>query len=274
LRGGEEIVVAGKVELPPLKAFAEDIPIEIVYEDADLAIINKPAGMTVHAGAGKDQAGGKGTLVNALLHRFGRLSLMGGELRPGIVHRLDRETSGLIVVAKTDSAHRELARQFAHRDVKKTYVALVHGRMKQQRGTITTPIGRDPVRRKRMITRHVGNDPKGRKGKSVRDAITHWSVLKEIDGPYGKFSLLEVKIETGRTHQIRVHLSSLGRPVVGDTLYGAPRKTGGYGEPTSLERNFLHAAAIQFLHPTTGEALSFDQPLPGKLEEFLRRIGG
>lgn len=274
LRGGEEIIVSGRVELPPLRAFAEDIPLDIVYEDADLAVINKPAGMTVHAGSGKDEAGSKGTLVNALLHRFSALSEIGGELRPGIVHRLDKDTSGLIVVAKNDVAHRELARQFAGRLVKKTYSALVHGWMGKPQGTINTPISRDLVRRKRMTTRSAGSNPKGKEGKSVRDAVTHWKVLRQVEGAYGKFSLLEVKIETGRTHQIRVHLSSIGHPVAGDTLYGAPAKMAGYGEPASLERNFLHAAAIQFRLPKGGEMLALEQPLPNELQAFLRLIGG
>ena len=271
LRGGEEIVITGKVELPPLKAFAEDIPLDVVYEDAELAVINKPAGMAVHAGSGKGLAGSQGTLVNALLHRFGPLSQVGGELRPGIVHRLDKPTSGLMVVAKTDSAHRKLAQQFSRREVKKTYLALVHGWMKQAQGTVSTPISRDLVRRARMTTRRsVGSKP-------GRDAITHWKVVERVEGSYGKFSLLEIKIETGRTHQIRVHLSSLGHPVVGDTLYGAPREIAGYGstapEPASLERNFLHAAAIQFLHPISNKLLSFQQPIPDELRLFLRRIG-
>src|SRR5436309_3516798 len=149
LRGHEEIQITGTVELPPLKAFPEDIPLDVVYEDESLAVINKPAGMSVHAGSGKEEAGNKGTLVNALLHHFNQLSQIGGELRPGIVHRLDKETSGLIVVAKTDKAHRKLAQQFARRETKKIYLALVHGWMLQPHGAITTPISRDLVRRQR-----------------------------------------------------------------------------------------------------------------------------
>src|SRR6476619_4533028 len=250
LRGGEEITVTGQVELPPLKAFAEDIPLDVVYEDESIAVINKPAGMSVHAGSGKGEAGNRGTMVNALLHRFNQLSEIGGELRPGIVHRLDKETSGLVLVAKSDLAHRKLAEQFARREVKKTYIALVHGWPKMTKGTIRAAIGRDPVRRARMTTRQ------GSRSKPGRDAITHWQVTRQIEGAYGKFALLEVKIETGRTHQIRVHLSSIGHPVVGDTLYGAPSripKSQSYGgtapEVASLKRNFLHAFAIQFRHP-------------------------
>jgi 23S rRNA pseudouridine1911/1915/1917 synthase len=270
LRGGEEILITGEVELPPLKAFAEDIPLDVIYEDESLAVVNKPAGMSVHAGSGKGDAGNRGTLVNALLHRFNGLSQIGGELRPGIVHRLDKETSGLVVVAKSDKAHRKLAEQFSRREVKKTYIAVVHSWMERSRGTINAAISRDMVRRARMTTRNQGQSRPG------RDAITHWQVTQQIEGKYGKFSLLEVKIETGRTHQIRVHLSSIGHPVAGDTLYGAPGKILSYGgtgsEPASLERNFLHASAIQFEHPISNRPLSFQQPLPAELRDFLGQI--
>jgi 23S rRNA pseudouridine1911/1915/1917 synthase len=262
LRGGEEIAITGAVKLPPLRAFAENIPLDVIYEDADVAVVNKPAGMAVHAGSGKDDAGSRGTLVNALLYRFGSMSQVGGELRPGIVHRLDKDTSGLVVVAKTDTAHRKLARQFARRAVKKTYLALVHGWMPKPTGTVNSPISRDLVKRTRMTTRRAQG----------REAVTHWKVLQPIDGKYGKFALLEVTIETGRTHQIRVHMASLGHPVVGDTLYGAPRQITGYGEAAPLGRNFLHASAIQFEHPTTNKELSFQQSLPDALENFLRLL--
>jgi 23S rRNA pseudouridine1911/1915/1917 synthase len=266
LRGGEEIVITGRVELPPLKAFAEDIPLDLVYEDESLAVINKPAGMSVHAGSGKNEAGNRGTMVNALLHRFNALSQLGGELRPGIVHRLDKETSGLVLVAKSDLAHRKLAEQFSRREIKKTYIALVHGWMKAPKGTINAPISRDLIRRARMTTRRSDG----------REAITHWQVKEQIEGRHGKFSLLEVRIETGRTHQIRVHLASLGHPVAGDTLYGAPRPESYLGtrpEVASLERNFLHAFAIQFRHPISNRGLSFQQALPAELIEFLQAIG-
>ncbi|HEY6969145.1 MAG TPA: RluA family pseudouridine synthase [Candidatus Angelobacter sp.] len=267
LRGGEEITITGPVTLPPLKAFPENIPLEIVYEDDSIVILNKPAGMIVHAGSGKDQSGSKGTLVNALLHHFSQLSQVGGDLRPGIVHRLDKDTSGLLIVAKTDAAHRRLAEQFSRRTTRKTYIALVHGWMAATKGTISTPISRDLVRRARMTTRRVLG----------REAVTHWKTLQQIDGPYGKFSLLEVSIETGRTHQIRVHLSSLGHPVVGDTLYGAPRELKmrqEKGKSAALGRNFLHAAAIQFRHPVSDTPLSFKQPMPAELDLFLAQIGG
>lgn len=264
LRGGERISILGPVVLPPLRAIAEDIPLDVVYEDADLAIINKAAGMMVHAGAGATEDDrNRGTLVNALLHRFGKLSDVGGELRPGIVHRLDKETSGLIVVAKNDEAHRRLATQFAERQVKKTYVALVHGWMKQEKGTINTSIARDAIRRIRMTTRRAGG----------RDAITHYEVKQKLDSPYGKFSLVEVRIDTGRTHQIRVHLSSIGHPVVGDTLYGAPAELKARNAATILlDRNFLHAKSLHLLHPRTNEPLSFTTDLPVELNAFLAKL--
>ena len=265
LRGREQIEIVADVPRPPLRAVAEDIPLEIIYEDDDLAVINKPAGMMVHAGAGATEDDrNRGTLVNALLHRFGKLSDVGGDLRPGIVHRLDKTTSGLIVVAKNDESHRKLAAQFAARQVKKTYVALVHGWVKQDRGTISSGISRDRVRRVRMTTRRQGG----------RAAISHYAVTRRIESIFGKFTLLEVRIDTGRTHQIRVHLASLGHPVVGDALYGAPRELRTrQGSSPSLDRNFLHAAALQFAHPRTGFAMKFTRPLPKELEAFLARIG-
>jgi 23S rRNA pseudouridine1911/1915/1917 synthase len=265
LRGGERIAVLGEVQPAPLRAMAEEIPLDIVYEDDDLAVVNKAAGMMVHAGAGAtEDERNRGTLVNALLHRFGQLSGVGGELRPGIVHRLDKATSGLIVVAKNDESHRKLAAQFARRVVKKAYIALVHGWVKQDRGTVSSSISRDRVRRTRMTTKRSGG----------REAVTHYTVQKRIDSKYGKFTLLEVRIDTGRTHQIRVHLASLRHPVVGDTLYGAPREMSGKNDTgISLPRNFLHAAALQLQHPRSGEALSFARPLPEELQAFLEKIG-
>ena len=261
LREGDQIELLGSPTPPPLKAFAEKIPLDVVYEDDALAVINKPAGMVVHAGAGARSQ--SGTLVNALLHRFGSLSDVGGELRPGIVHRLDKDTSGLIVVAKTDLAHRRLAEQFSRRTVKKTYIALVHGWMKQERGTITSAIARDRIRRTRMTTRARGG----------REAVSHWRVLRRIQSRFGRFSLLELKIDTGRTHQIRVHLASLGHPVAGDGLYGAPRELKDKsGRKLALERNFLHAAAIELMHPQSGAPLRLARPLPPELEDLLSHL--
>jgi 23S rRNA pseudouridine1911/1915/1917 synthase len=263
LRGGERISVLGEAQRAPLKAVAEEIPLDIVYEDDDLAVINKPAGMMVHAGAGAtDDARNRGTLVNALLHHLGSLSGAGGELRPGIVHRLDKETSGLIVVAKNDDAHRKLSAQFAAREVKKKYVALVHGWVKKDSGTLAQSISRDRVRRTRMTTRLEGG----------RTAVTHYRVVRRLDTKFGKFSLLDVKIDTGRTHQIRVHVAALGHPVVGDTMYGAPRQARGKNAVIGLARNFLHAAELEFRHPRTGETIALKSDLPEELREFLGKV--
>jgi 23S rRNA pseudouridine1911/1915/1917 synthase len=272
LRGGERVSVLGSAERPALRAMAEEIPLDIVYEDDDLAIINKAAGMMVHAGAGAtDDQRNRGTLVNALLHHFASLSAVGGEMRPGIVHRLDKETSGLIVVAKNDEAHRKLAEQFARREVKKTYIALVHGWPKKDRGTISASISRDPVRRIRMTTRGSGG----------REAVSHYGVVRRLETAFGKFALVEVKIDTGRTHQIRVHMASLGHSVVGDSLYGAPRemrarrgRATDEGGAISLPRNFLHAAQLELAHPRTGEKIALKSPLPAELLAFLATIGG
>jgi 23S rRNA pseudouridine1911/1915/1917 synthase len=207
--------------------------------------------MVVHAGAGH----ARGTLVNALLHHFGTLSTLGGDLRPGIVHRLDRETSGVLVVARTDKAHRALAAQFHDRQVEKTYLALAHGRMRQPQGRINTPIARDPIRRTRMTTKLA----------SGRSAITEYRVVEEL----GQFSLLEVRIATGRTHQIRVHLASIHHPVVGDRLYGAPAKIDGLG---ALDRFFLHAWRLRFTSPSTGNPILIESPLAPELTDLLRLV--
>jgi 23S rRNA pseudouridine1911/1915/1917 synthase len=264
LKGGEQLQILGKVQLPPLRAIPEDIYLDIVFEDADLAVVNKPAGMMVHAGAGAtEDSRNRGTLVNALLHRFGKLSDVGGELRPGIVHRLDKTTSGLIVVAKNDFTHRALGKLFSQREIKKTYLTLVHGWPEQDEKTISASISRDHIRRIRMTTRGHGG----------REAITHYNVQRRIDSRFGKFAFLEVKIDTGRTHQIRVHLASIGHPVVGDALYGAPREMRSpEAGSISLMRNFLHATALQFKHPRSGEILALLRPLPRELLEFLERL--
>jgi 23S rRNA pseudouridine1911/1915/1917 synthase len=262
LRGGERIGVLGEASRAPLKAIAEEIALDVVYEDDDLAVINKAAGMMVHAGAGaSDDARNRGTLVNALLHHLGSLSGVGGELRPGIVHRLDKETSGLIVVAKNDEAHRQLSAQFAAREVKKKYAALVHGWVKTDSGTLAQSISRDPVRRMRMTARLEGG----------RTAVTHYRVVRRLDTKFGKFTLLDVKIDTGRTHQIRVHVAAMGHPVVGDTMYGAPAQARGKSAVIVLKRNFLHAAVLEFRHPRTGIAIALTSELPEELREFLRK---
>jgi 23S rRNA pseudouridine1911/1915/1917 synthase len=264
LRGDETIHLIGTVEKPRLRAVPEEIALDVVYEDDDLAVINKPAGMMVHAGAGAtDAKSNRGTLVNALLGRFSALSAVSGDLRPGIVHRLDKLTSGLIVVAKNDYAHRQLAGEFSGRRVSKTYVALVHGWLAKDRGTVSSAISRDLIRRTRMTTRR----------RDGRSAVTHYEVVRRLQSRFGKFTLLRLEIETGRTHQIRVHMASLGHPVVGDTLYGAPRELDSQALGSiSLTRNFLHAAELEFTHPRSGQRLRFSRPLPKELEGFLNSI--
>lgn len=247
VRAGDAIEVE-PAAAPPLHASPEDIPLSVLYEDQDLVAIDKPAGMVVHAGAGVHA----GTVVNALLHRFSTLSGVGGELRPGIVHRLDRFTSGVLLVAKNDAAHRSLAAQFAGREVEKTYLALVHGKVARETGRIEKPIARDPVRRTRM-TAKLGRG---------RAAWSEYRVLRR----FAKFTLLEVRIGTGRTHQIRVHLASIGHAVAGDTLYGAPAKSPGM---PSLGRYFLHAHRIAFRLPSNGERIAVVSPLPGELEHWM-----
>jgi 23S rRNA pseudouridine1911/1915/1917 synthase len=241
LHGGERIEVS-PADPPPLNAAPEDLPIEILYQDDSVIAVNKPAGLTVHAGAGAHS----GTLVNRLVHHFASLSQVGGELRPGIVHRIDRTTSGVLLVAKTDAAHRALATQFAARTVEKTYLALVEGHVKQESGRITKPIARDPVRRTRMTARLAHG----------RQALTDYRVLQR----FKEFTYLEVRIGTGRTHQIRAHLASLGHPVAGDRVYGAK----------PAERVFLHAWRIGFTSPDSGQRVTVEAPLP---EELQRRLG-
>ncbi len=256
VRAGDAIEVE-PAEAPPLHAVPEAIPLVILYEDNDVVAIDKPAGMVVHAGAGVRS----GTLVNALLHRFETLSGLGGAMRPGIVHRLDRFTSGVLLVAKNDAAHQSLATQFAARKVEKVYLALVHGTMKADSGRIDRPIARDPVRRTRMTARL-------REGRS---AWTEYRVLRRfVAGRAGAFTLLEARIGTGRTHQIRVHLASIGHPVAGDTLYGAPAQV--EGRPP-LGRYFLHAHRIRFRQPSTDEEVTVESPLSAELEQWMAGLG-
>jgi 23S rRNA pseudouridine1911/1915/1917 synthase len=280
LRGGEQILITGEPHPAPLRATPQNIPLDVVYEDKYFAVINKPAGMMVHAGAGEtEDARNSNTLVNALLFRFNALSSTGGELRPGIVHRLDKDTSGLIVVAKNDAAHSKLAELFSSRQIRKTYLALVHGRVEREKGSITAAVSRDPVRRTRMTTKPAENS---------RTAVSHYEVVQRLETRFGKFTLVRVRIETGRTHQIRVHMASLGHPVVGDTLYGAQgvlsvqgasqpvtsRAARRKNEPERLKlgRNFLHAARLEFTHPFAAKPLELEAPLPSELNEFLARI--
>jgi 23S rRNA pseudouridine1911/1915/1917 synthase len=249
---GNEIIEVEPVALPPLRATPEALPLVILYEDDDVVAVDKPAGMVVHAGAGCKT----GTLVNALLHRFETLSSLGGELRPGIVHRLDRFTSGVILAARHDLAHRRLAAQFMARSTEKTYIALVHGLLAKDQGRIEKPIARDPIKRIRMTARLERG----------RAALTEYHVLRRYQPG---FTLVEVRIHTGRTHQIRVHFASLGHPVAGDQLYGAPTKI---KNRPPLNRYFLHAHRIKFEHPMTGKTLTIESPLPAELERWLEGL--
>jgi 23S rRNA pseudouridine1911/1915/1917 synthase len=246
-------------ERPPLRAEPEPIPLDILYEDDDVIAINKPAGMSVHAGAGNFH----GTLVNALLGRGESLSQSSDPLRPGIVHRLDKETSGIILVAKNDFAHAKLSEAFRQRAVRKIYIALVEGSMAEDRGRVELPIARDPNRRTRMTARRADRLP------NSRPARTDWRVLARIDST----SLLEIRLHTGRTHQIRVHFSALRHPVVGDTLYGAAEHLH-VGRTTlpSLHRNFLHASEIGFAQPRTGQPIELTAPIPAELREYLQNL--
>jgi 23S rRNA pseudouridine1911/1915/1917 synthase len=255
LRPGEHIEV--EIIAPPqLDLAPENIPLDIVYEDDDLIVVNKPAGLAVHPGAGLSS----GTLANALVFHFQKLSAQGGSLRPGLVHRLDRDTSGLIVVAKTETAHENLADQFRARTVFKSYVALVHGQVAAASGRIDKPIARDPRHRTRMMVAQTGG----------RAALS----LYRVRHRYARMTLLDVEIKTGRTHQIRVHLAWLRHPVVGDEVYGAGRDQNVpdarlRAAIAALGRQFLHAEQLGFRHPRTGAETRFTAPLPPELTGFL-----
>jgi 23S rRNA pseudouridine1911/1915/1917 synthase len=251
---GDEVVEVDLRTLQSAPIEAQHIPLQIYYEDDDFAVIEKPAGLAVHPGAGT----GNSTLVHGLLFHFRQLSAGTSEGRPGIVHRLDKRTSGLLVVAKNDSAHARLGKAFHDRQVEKTYIALVHGKPSRTTGEIALNIGRDPRHRTKMAAMKAGG----------RAALTQYRVMETVDG----FSLLEVKIKTGRTHQIRVHLSAIGHPVVGDNVYGERQFRAfekKFGDPG---RYFLHSAELGFTHPVTGSPLKFHSPLPGDLRSLLERI--
>jgi len=247
IKGGESIFVT----MPPPKSGeveAQNIPLEVVYEDNDLLVVNKPKGMVVHPAAGNED----GTLVNALLWHCGEsLSGIGGVVRPGIVHRIDKDTSGLLVVAKNDNAHRSLSEQIKAHSVTRLYHGIVYGRVKEDAGTVDAPIGRHPRDRKKMCVTE----------RNAREAVTHFEVIEHLEG----FTYLALKLETGRTHQIRVHMAYKGFPIAGDPVYGPKRVI------TSLDGQCLHAKVLGFVHPVTGEYMEFESPLPEYFAEFIRK---
>ena len=245
---GQEIVV----EIPdaePLDIQPEDIPLDILYEDPYLLVVNKPKGMVVHPAAGHTE----GTLVNAVMAHCGEnLSGINGVLRPGIVHRIDKDTTGALLVCKTDEVHRSLAEQLKEHSIKRRYRAIVRGNLKEDTGTIEGPIGRHPTDRKKMAINY----------KNGKDAVTHYKVLER----FGQYTYVECRLETGRTHQIRVHMSSIGHPLLGDTVYGSGK------DPFHLEGQTLHAMILGFIHPTTGEYMEFSAPLPEYFLKLLEKL--
>ena len=249
LKEGDQVTVT----LPPpqeLEVKPENIPLDIVYEDGDLLVVNKPKGMVVHPAPGNPD----GTLVNALLYHCRDLSGINGVIRPGIVHRIDKNTSGLLIVAKNDPAHQGLAEQIQAHSFLREYEAVVYGSVREDAGTVDLPIGRSRQDRKKMCVTYEHS----------RNAVTHYTVLERLEG----FTHIRCRLETGRTHQIRVHMSAIGHPVAGDDVYG-PKKV-----IRSLEGQCLHARTIGFRHPRTGESLFFDSPLPDYFQQFLRSLGG
>ena len=247
LAGGEDIAVT-LPEPEPVEAVPQDIPLDVVYEDADVIVVNKPSGMVVHPAPGHPD----GTLVNALLyHCAGTLSGIGGALRPGIVHRIDRDTSGLIIAAKNDAAHQYLSAQLADHTLARTYECIVVGKLREDRGTVDAPIARHPTDRKRMAVVAGG-----------REAVTHWEVIARYPG----YTHVRCRLETGRTHQIRVHMAYIGHPILGDTVYGAKKEVPG------LTGQCLHAVGLRFLHPRTHEVMELSCPLPDEFTRMLQKI--
>ena len=247
LAGGEDVAVT-LPEPEPVEAVPQDIPLDVVYEDADVIVVNKPSGMVVHPAPGHPD----GTLVNALLyHCAGTLSGIGGALRPGIVHRIDRDTSGLIIAAKNDAAHQYLSAQLADHTLARTYECIVVGKLREDRGTVDAPIARHPTDRKRMAVIAGG-----------REAVTHWEVIARYPG----YTHVRCRLETGRTHQIRVHMAYIGHPILGDTVYGAKKEVPG------LTGQCLHAVGLRFLHPRTHEVVELSCPLPEEFTRMLQKI--
>ena len=247
LAGGEDVAVT-LPEPEPVEVVPQDIPLDVVYEDADVIVVNKPSGMVVHPAPGHPD----GTLVNALLyHCAGTLSGIGGALRPGIVHRIDRDTSGLIIAAKNDAAHQYLSAQLADHTLARTYECIVVGALREDRGTVDAPIARHPTDRKRMAVVAGG-----------REAVTHWEVIARYPG----YTHVRCQLETGRTHQIRVHMAYIGHPILGDTVYGAKKEVPG------LTGQCLHAVGLRFLHPRTHEVVELSCPLPDEFTRMLQKI--
>jgi len=258
LRGGEELTVCLPPPIPA-EAAPEEIPLNVLYEDRHLIVIDKPAGMVVHPAAGHQG----GTLVNALLHHCRDLSGIGGELRPGIVHRLDKDTSGVMLATKDDAAHNHLSLQFKAHTIKRRYLALIHGLPREDKGSVDRSIGRHPTQRKKMSS----------SSRSGRRAVTHWRVLGRYDRD--RLSLVELTLETGRTHQIRVHFSEMNLPIVGDPVYGSPRSAAALEDPVlrgrvqALGRQALHARLLGFIHPVSNEYMEFESPPPADMQEIL-----
>ena len=247
---GDRFLVSLPEMAEDVPLIAQDIPLDVVYEDGDVVVVNKPRGMVVHPAPGHPD----GTLVNALLYHCGdSLSGIGGEKRPGIVHRIDKDTSGLLIVAKNDFAHQALSAQLADRSLSRVYEAVVRGNLREDTGTVDRPIGRHPTDRKRMAVTE----------KNSRPAVTHWEVLARYRG----YTHIRCRLETGRTHQIRVHMASLGHPLLGDFTYGAPSPEKG------LEGQCLHARELKFIHPRTGEPVHLETPLPAYFQDVLSKLG-
>lgn len=243
-----DVISVEEIILKEIELKAQDIPIEIIYEDNDIIVVNKPKGMVVHPANGNPD----GTLVNAIMNICkDSLSGIGGEIRPGIVHRLDKDTSGLLIVAKNDKAHINLSEQIKNREIVKKYIALVRGVVRENQATIDMPIGRSNKDRKKMAVRKDG-----------KNAVTHFNVIKRYDG----FTLLDIKIDTGRTHQIRVHLAEIGYPVVGDEVYSNGKN------PFGVKGQMLHAKSLEFKHPITGKTLKLEAPLPEYFEDVLNKL--
>lgn len=258
MRGGENIVIVYP-EISPAEAIPQNIPLDIVYEDDDIIVVNKPSGMVVHPAPGNPD----GTLVNALLYHCGEsLSGIGGVIRPGIVHRIDKDTSGLLVVAKNDKAHLSLSEQLKDHSVSRVYWAVVCGNIKNETGTIDAPIGRNPIDRKKMS---VIKDPLN---KSAKEAVTHYTVLERYKG----YSLIKCELETGRTHQIRVHMSSMGHPILGDPVYGGDGSKFAQSNKQLLNGQCLHAKELKLVHPVSGIHMRFECDLPDETEKLIEKL--